>query len=169
MDAANSSLLTTSLNAAWNGWSRTDKANFAAYKKRIENAVYEPVWVLNRKVELASNHVISERNSKGLGHFEDSRHLRSRRQCREGPDPCDPYRRLGNFLRLPELCHSSWAPASGGKRMYAVHDDDHKREHNNHRDYYDNTPRGFVHRYPGSGNVDICRGGYPTVRQFTCI
>ncbi|KAH7703291.1 hypothetical protein AAVH_29541, partial [Aphelenchoides avenae] len=33
-------MLTSGLNAAWNGWSRSDKANFAAYKKRIENVVY---------------------------------------------------------------------------------------------------------------------------------
>ncbi|KAH7706140.1 hypothetical protein AAVH_26640 [Aphelenchoides avenae] len=54
VDAANSSVLTTSLSAAWNGWSRPDKANFALYKKRIENTVYEPVWTGSEKISAAS-------------------------------------------------------------------------------------------------------------------
>ncbi|KAH7716526.1 Protein CLEC-49, partial [Aphelenchoides avenae] len=50
IDVANNTKLTSGLNAAWNGWSRPDKANFAAYKKRIENAVYEPVWSGSEKI-----------------------------------------------------------------------------------------------------------------------
>lgn len=34
--STNSTLLTTALNEAYATWSRTDKANFVAYKKRIE-------------------------------------------------------------------------------------------------------------------------------------
>ncbi|KAH7703288.1 C-type lectin domain family 4 member F-like protein [Aphelenchoides avenae] len=40
VDATNNTVLTAGLNAAWNAWSRSDKANFAAYKRRIENVVY---------------------------------------------------------------------------------------------------------------------------------
>lgn len=46
-DAANNTLLTSGINAAWNTWPRSDKANFAAYKKRIENIVYNRSLVEN--------------------------------------------------------------------------------------------------------------------------
>jgi len=37
---ANVTCLTTSVNTVYNTWSRTDKANFASYKKRIESAIW---------------------------------------------------------------------------------------------------------------------------------
>ncbi|KAH7709277.1 hypothetical protein AAVH_23458, partial [Aphelenchoides avenae] len=38
--SSNTTGLTTAVNAAYAAWSRTDKANFAGYKKRIENILW---------------------------------------------------------------------------------------------------------------------------------
>ncbi|KAH7713627.1 beta-1,4-endoglucanase [Aphelenchoides avenae] len=38
--ASNQTTLTNSIDAAYNTWTRNDKANFAAYKKRIENIIW---------------------------------------------------------------------------------------------------------------------------------
>ncbi|KAH7697565.1 hypothetical protein AAVH_29540 [Aphelenchoides avenae] len=55
-DPANNTLLTAGINAAWNSWSRSDKANFASYKKRIESIVYDqnPDWDNGIKTEQVS-------------------------------------------------------------------------------------------------------------------